>query len=73
MNVKDAVLGIIFALVTVLIGIALLPTLMSQTSIITGNATYVKAFPATTSLVVILPLLFVVLIIMAIFFFFNKE
>ncbi|MEM3862164.1 MAG: hypothetical protein QW203_06770 [Thermoplasmatales archaeon] len=63
MEVKSILEIFIGALIAIVVGVALLPSVFSGVTTVTNNATYKAAFPSTVSLVTILPLIFAVIIL----------
>jgi cell division protein FtsX len=65
--------GIIFSVVGAVVLFALFPAILSSASVVTQNATYVKDFPQTISLLVILPLIIAVILILLFVKLFKAE
>ena len=63
MDVKVILEIFIGALIAIVVGVALLPSVFSGVTTVAGNATYKAAYPSTISLVTILPLIFAVIIL----------
>jgi hypothetical protein len=56
--------GLIFLIIGGVVFFALFPSLLSSGLTATSNSTYVKAFPSTVAILVILPLIIVVIAIL---------
>ena len=65
--------GIIFSVVGAVVLFALFPAILSSASVVTQNATYVKDFPQTISLLIILPLIIAVILILLFVKLFKAE
>ena len=65
--------GIIFSVVGAVVLFALFPAILSSASVVTQNATYVKDFPQTIALLVILPLIIAVILILLFVKLFKAE
>ena len=65
--------GIIFSVVGAVVLFALFPAILSSASVVTQNATYVKDFSQTISLLVILPLIIAVILILLFVKLFKAE
>lgn len=66
MDMSKAIEIFIGALVAVLVGVSLLPSIFSSVSVVTTNATDKAQFGSTMSLVTLLPLLFVIVILIVV-------
>ena len=63
MDFEDVMVGIIFLVIAGIILFAVFPSLLASGSIVTQNSTYIKDFPATVTLLTVVPIIIVAIVI----------
>jgi hypothetical protein len=53
----NKIMGVIFSVIVVVVGLVMLPLILTQTNTATSNA-YIASFPGTSSIVELIPLLY---------------
>nr|ACD75414.1 AMDV2_7 [uncultured virus] len=73
MEFKDIISYAILMIISVVIFAALIPSVFSSLSVVVTNSTYVKDFPSTITLLIILPLIVVAIFVIFLIGLFKKN
>ena len=63
MDFEDVMIGIIFLVIAGRILFAVFPSLLASGGLVTSNATYKSSFPATVTLLAVVPIIIVAIVI----------
>ena len=62
---SHGVTGVIMAMIVIVVGLALTPTVLSFISTVTGNATYKTNFPSVVSIASVVGVIFIIIVLVA--------